>query len=287
MLPCLQSARIESTLFGPASALYREYLHGVGYTNIFAEITGLYGMGEIDVSKPMAPAWESARVYQCIKDLRKEAEPRVKLAMTVTGRSDPTFYMSCVGQNPVLLALLYCILKTNLPASSIFRPLFCRDLGEIGLDTLDISDPPVFSLSSMDSSGVTAAGAAAGVTAVGAAAGVSAVVSRAMGSAARNSSKRSVSSLSLFSSPTVDMEEEEEEAEEARESKRAAKVITTGATLKAGQEAATLMKMMLELPEAERGALRNIFNESVASLIKDKATSTSEEPATPPVVFSS
>ena len=291
MSPCQQSARIDATLFNPESALYQEYLHGSGYTNTFAQITGLYGMGEIDVSKPMAPAWEASRCYQEILDLRKEAEPRVKLATTATGRSDPTFYMSCVGENPVLLALLYCILKTNHAASAIFSSLFCRDLGDIGLDTLEIDDPPAaFALATAPAASSSAASSAATSSAASlalaqAASGASAVVAHTM----RASNKRPASALSLLTpthlTPLVKSPIEVEEEEAARESLRAAKAISTGAKLKAGQEAATLMKMLLELPEAERAPLRQLINQSVAALIKDTNTSAASEPATPPAVF--
>jgi hypothetical protein len=124
-----QSARIDTALFSADSALYREYLHGEGYTNSFTAFSA-FGVGAVDVSKPSADsAWSADRVGKEIKNLRYEGEPRLKLAMTATGRSDPTFWEQCCGQNALLWALLYIILHKDSIAASVFRPIFCRDMG--------------------------------------------------------------------------------------------------------------------------------------------------------------
>ena len=133
---------MNSEIFGPESALYEEYKNGDGYTNVFANYTTLYGMADVDVSKPKGDsAWTPARCTKEITDLRKELEPRLKLCMTATGRSNPTFFQQCAGQNALLLAGLYVVLRHDHVATSIFRPIFGRDMGSSGFDSLSEEEP--------------------------------------------------------------------------------------------------------------------------------------------------
>jgi hypothetical protein len=100
--------------------------------------TTLYDIDAIDISKPTeGHIWAPDRCEKEIKDLRKEIEPRISLVNTITGRSDPSFIDKCVGENPVLLALIYMIMRSSNAAGAIFRSVFVRDMGEIGYDALD------------------------------------------------------------------------------------------------------------------------------------------------------
>lgn len=137
--------------------MYQEYVSDEGYDNTFAKLTSASGMADIDISvEACAPLWAADRVEEEVKSLRREIEPRVKLALTVTGRSDPTFFEMCVGQNAVLWAVLYTVLRSDCVGGTVFRPVFCRDMGAIGYDALDEHGGRIYSAEQLETPQSTA-----------------------------------------------------------------------------------------------------------------------------------
>jgi hypothetical protein len=226
-----QSARIDARLFTPESTLFDEYTNSDAYDNSFAKLSSIFGVNEVNISREeinrLGGLWTSDRCAKEIGDLRKEIEPRVRLANSATGRSDPTFYEQCAGKNPLLWALLYCILRTSTAGTSVFRPLFYRDMGETGYDSLEgyeveISQPPSVATPSV-------ATAAAG--------------------------KRS-------GEPSL----EEEDLRTAKEARRAAAAVADKETVAAASAAADLFMKIQLLPESQRAPLMVVYQAMIDKL---------------------
>ena len=76
---------------------------------------------------------------------------------------------------------------------------------------------------------------------------------------------------------------QQEELAGAQEARRAASAVFTANALKAGQEAASLLKMILELPETERGPLRALYTQMLLKLqLQVHGDAAAATPASPP-----
>ena len=201
-------------------------------------------MGDVDISiEACATFWSADRCEQEVKDLRKEGEPRIKLALSATGRNDPTFWEQCVGQNPVLWALLHTTLRTDHAGATVFRPVFFRDMGEFGYDALDTHGGAI----------------------------VSTVAPRSSASPSDalvlSGQKRSAYAAGLLA-PAVPVQAalSAEELAGAQEARRAAGAVAMKSLMEAGKEAAAFLKTILELPEALRGSLMELHEAAMAKL---------------------